>query len=102
MKNYILKFKDNRRLNASILITTVLAEVEDSYVVEIWDVHKDYHSSKPLDRDIKAAQEELKTCKDEWRIEKLKSIISFNRYGNKRLLIPKSEIWNQFEIINQI
>lgn len=97
MRNYILRFKDNRTLNGSLLITSALAEFEDSYIVEIWDVNKDYHSLKPLDIHLKAAQEELKTCKDESRIEKLKSILSFNKYGNKRILVPKNEMWYQFE-----
>jgi hypothetical protein len=46
---------------------------------------------------LKEAQEELKTCEDERIIENLKTFLSFRKYGNKRILVPKDEMWEEFE-----
>jgi len=101
MINYILKFKD-RETPSNLCITTVKAVVDDCYVVEIWDVFREYHSLKPLEDNIRSAEAELKTCTDERRIEYLKSMISWRKYSNKRNLVPKEDFYKDFEVTSAV
>jgi hypothetical protein len=80
MTNYILKFK-NKETPGNLHISTCKNIIDNKYVIEFWDINKDYHSLMPL----------IEFKKGFW-----------NKYNNKRVLISKEEYYNTFETIKEL
>jgi hypothetical protein len=99
MKDTILKFRDSEKNKPFLHISTLFTEIENSYVVEIWDVNKDYYSSKPLEITIKKMEELLKNNPNHYKADKWKEIISLRKYGNKRILVEKEKFNETFLIL---
>ena len=97
---YRLKFKDENKNSSNLHIETYFNKIDNNYIVEFWDVTKNYHSFKLFEHEIEDLKSLLKTLdKDTERYKKIKDIISFNeKYNNKRKLVPIDEFDNIFYI----
>ena len=86
--NYTLEFK-NKKTPHNLIITTCKRGVNGKYVVEFWDINKDYHSLKPLEENLEMINN--KEYSKFWK-----------QYGNKRVLISKKEFKKEFQVIEKV
>ncbi len=99
-RNFTLRFKNKSAQDQNNLcITSFCKNFDGHFVVDIWDVTRDYHSLKPYEDELKVLDENIKSTDDKDIKDRLKSTLSFwRKYGNKLIKVDVNEFDETFEI----